>query len=179
MAGLFGGFNPYTDVYRYGGYGTGGGYYGSSQPTGSYAGPLTTQASPQIPSMQPSPQSFTPQSNIIWVNNEDEIKSYPTGRGWQQLFGDKNKNMFYIRETDMNGVMQPIRRLSYTFEDQVMPQMNQQTGQVPVQTQPVPQAQPPQPAQPMPQENGVSRDEFDKLSQAVNMMADKLSDLLK
>lgn len=176
MAGLFGGFNPYGNY----------GYAPSVVPSygpPSY-GPTVTggsgiQNTVQIPSMQPSPQSFTPQSNIIWVNNEDEIRSYPTGRGWQQLFGDKNKNMFYIRETDMNGVMQPIRRLSYTFEDQVMPQMNQQTGQVPQQTQPTPQAQPPQPAQPMPQENGVSRDEFDKLTQAVNMMTEKLADLLK
>ena len=81
---------------------------------------MATQATPQIPTMQPqpTPQSFTPQSNIIWVNNEQEINNYPSGRGWQQLFGDKNKNMFYIRETDLNGVTQPIRRLSYTFEDQ-------------------------------------------------------------
>lgn len=151
MAGIFGntGINPYS-IYGSGNYGT------------YYSGQTMPQTPVQIPTMQPqpTPQSFTPQSNIIWVNGEEEISNYPSGRGWQQLFGDKNKNMFYIRETDLNGVTQPIRRLSYKFEDQQPQQTQTQETQQTVQS-------------------GVTRDEFDKLAQSVNLMAEKLSDLLK
>lgn len=113
---------------------------------------------PSAPAIQPTPtpQSFTPQSNIIWVNNETEINNYPTGRGWQQLFGDKNKPMFYIRETDLNGITQPVKKLSYVFEDPK-----------PVETQPVSA------------EESVTRKEFNDLAAAVNTMTDKLADLLK
>ena len=107
-----------------------------------------------------TPQSFVPQSNIIWVNGEEEISNYPTGRGWQQLFGDKNKNMFYIRETDLNGITQPVRRLHYEFEETQAP---------------APANQP----QAAPTENPVTREEFDKLVGAVSSMTDKLSELLK
>ncbi len=166
MAGLFGGFGPYQNLYGYGGYGTGTGT-GTGTGVGNGIGYTT-----------PTPQSFTPQSNIIWVNNEQEINNYPSGRGWQQLFGDKNKNMFYIRETDLNGVTQPIRRLSYTFEDQVPQQQVQ--PQAPVQQQD-PQTTPQQSVQENLQTvpSVVSREEFDQLAKAVNLMTDKLSDLLK
>lgn len=183
MAGLFGGFGPYQNMYGYGGYGTGNGV-GYATPTAPSYGSMATQPTPQIPTMQPqpTPQSFTPQSNIIWVNNEQEINNYPSGRGWQQLFGDKNKSMFYIRETDLNGVTQPIRRLSYTFEDQAPQQQ--------AQPQPQPQTQAPhQDPQMTPQQSvqenlqtvpsAVSREEFDQLAKTVNLMTDKLSDLLK
>ena len=111
---------------------------------------------PVAPAAQPTPQSFIPQSNIIWVNSEAEINNYPTGRGWQQLFGDKNKAMFYIRETDLNGITQPLRRLTYTFED-------------------------PKPAesQTVQTDTSVTREEFDKLAGSVNSMTEKLADLLK
>lgn len=179
MAGLFGGFGPYQNLYGYGGYGTGNGVGYTTAAPSSY-GPLSTQATPQIPTMQPqpTPQSFTPQSNIIWVNNEQEINNYPSGRGWQQLFGDKNKNMFYIRETDLNGVTQPIRRLSYTFEDQVPQQQIQPQAQAQQQDlQTTPQQSVQENLQTVP--NAVSREEFDQLAKAVNLMTDKLSDLLK
>lgn len=172
MAGIFGGYNPYSTFY--GAYGAANGTTGFGQAAGNTTyGPIGAQPVPQVPTMQPqpTPQSFTPQSNIIWVNSEQEINNYPTGRGWQQLFGDKNKNMFYIRETDLNGVTQPIRRLSYSFEDQ--------TQQVPQQVSGQPQMQPQQTPAPEVSAGGVSREEFDKLAQAVSLMTDKLADLLK
>ena len=182
MAGIFGGFDPYSNTYRYGGYGPGNGvgYTTSTPPTTptvpSY-GSMATQPVPQVPTMQP--QSFTPQSNIIWVNSEQEINNYPTGRGWQQLFGDKNKNMFYIRETDLNGVTQPIRRLSYTFEDQTQHAPAPVPTQMPQQVSGQPQMQPQQTTAPEVPAGGVSREVFDKLAQAVSLMTDKLADLLK
>lgn len=99
-------------------------------------------------------QQVVPQSNIIWVEREEDITNYPSGKGWQQLFGDKNKNMFYIRETDLNGITQPIKRLSYTVEESSQPQ------------QPIP-------------DGVVTKDEFNELSSAVKDIADKLSELLK
>ena len=125
--------------------------YGANLYPTSYGVPT-----PVAPSTQPAPQSFIPQSNIIWVNNEAEIANYPTGRGWQQLFGDKNKSMFYIRETDLNGITQPLRRLSYTFED---------TKSVEVQA--------------VPSDNSVTRQEFNDLAASVKNMTEKLADLLK
>lgn len=183
MAGIFGGFGPYSNMYGYGGYGTGNGvgYTTPTTPTAPSYGSMATQATPQIPTMQPqpTPQSFTPQSNIIWVNSEQEINNYPTGRGWQQLFGDKNKNMFYIRETDLNGVTQPIRRLAYIFEDQTQQAPAPVPAQMPQQVSGQLQMQPQQTPAPEVSAGGVSREEFDKLAQAVSLMTDKLADLLK
>ena len=114
-----------------------------------------------------------PQSNIIWVDNAEQINSYPTGRGWQQWFGLKDEQVLYVRETDMNGIQQPLQRVVY---------------QIDAGTSIVPQTQASD-EQPGVNQNGsqisqasadiVSREEFTKLADAVNLMADKLSDLLK
>ena len=139
MAGIFGG-NSFST-------------YGLNPYPMSYG--VLPQTTPTV-QPTPTPQSFTPQSNIIWVNNETEINNYPTGRGWQQLFGDKNKPMFYIRETDLNGITQPVKKLSYTFEDPKAAEV-----------------------QPTPTDNSVTREEFNSLAASVNTMTEKLADLLK
>ncbi len=108
---------------------------------------------------QPQQTVIPNQTNIIWVDNAEQIATYPTGRGWQQWFGDKNEQILYVRDTDANGVTQPIVKLRY----EVM--------EVPSKTQteePVQQIS-----------NGPTREEFDKLSDSVNMLVDKLGDLLK
>ena len=115
---------------------------------------------------QPSytqPQTMIPnQTNIIWVDNEDQIATYPTGRGWQQWFGNKNEQILYVRDTDSNGVTQPVVKLKYeVVTDPVQPvDVKQQDQSAVTQTAP-------------------SREEFDKLTASVNMMLDKLGDLLK
>ena len=130
------------------------------------------------PIMQPSVpqnlQSMIPQSNIIWIDDPNQIASFPTGIGWQQWFGLKNEQVMYIRETDMNGVTQPIRRVRYELH--MAPEQNQssvsvqsQESAAPVQTGVSTEAV----------HDHVSREEFDKLADAVNLMTDKLSDLLK
>lgn len=137
MAGIFGGnsFNAYG--------------------MNPYATPYGVPT-PVAQTTQPTPQSFIPQSNIIWLDSEDEISKYPIGRGWQQLFGDKQKPLFYIRETDLNGIMQPLKRLRYTIEDSTSTES--QSTQV---------------------TNSVTREEFDSLAKSVNNMTEKLADLLK
>ena len=130
------------------------------------------------PIMQPSVpqnlQSMIPQSNIIWIDDPNQIASFPTGMGWQQWFGLKNEQVMYIRETDMNGVTQPIRRVRYELD--MAPEQNQSTAPIqsqesaaPVQTGVSTEAV----------RDHVSREEFNKLADAVNLMTDKLSDLLK
>lgn len=119
------------------------------------------------------------QSNIIWIDNENEILNYPTGRGWQQWFGNKNEQILYIRDTDTNGIIQPIVRVKYeVIEDQpaVQPSVQQTEAAAPVNTN-----------------QYVNRNEFDNLNKkledmygSVNSltktlgnMQDKLADLLK
>lgn len=54
-------------------------------------------------------QAITPQSNMIWIDDPAEIVNWPSGRGWQQWFGDKTSMKVYVRDTDANGVIQPLR----------------------------------------------------------------------
>lgn len=131
-----------------------GAYYGNSNPYSSLQNTNYQMQQVQTPMPQMSQQSFFPQSNIIWVDSLDEVNRHPTGRGWQQLFGDKNKNIFYVRETDANGVTQPIKTLYYTYEEPEKEKMEIDS-------------------------DTVTKEEFEKLASVVNSIADKLSDLLK
>ena len=127
-------------------------YVSSAIPQSMMSQPVQPQA---MPAMQQMP---VPQSNIIWVNSIEEIANYPTGKGWQQFFGDKNKEMIYVRDTDLNGVTQPIKKLAYTIVEDPEP------------TQSPPQQVP---------DNYVTKEEFNNLASSVKMMTEKLSDLLK
>lgn len=137
---------------------------------------MSTQTDPmavQQPFMQ---NTMIPhQSNIIWIDNENEIPNYPTGRGWQQWFGNKNEQILYIRDTDTNGVIQPIVRVKYeVIEEQPVTQPSEQVAV----TDP---------------NHYVDRNEFDaldkkldglgssvnSLTKTLTDMQDKLADLLK
>ena len=147
-----------------------------------FSTPMSAPAFSQEPIMQPRPQSniqsMIPQSNIIWIDDPNQIASFPTGMGWQQWFGLKNEQVMYVRETDMNGITQPIRRVRYELDMTNEPVQPQSQPQETPTTAPVQQsATVPAPAQPV--NDGVSREEFNKLADAVNLMTDKLSDLLK
>lgn len=115
------------------------------------------------------------QSNIIWIDSENEIPNYPTGRGWQQWFGNKNEQILYIRDTDTNGVIQPIVRVKYeVIEEQPVTQSSEQVAAVDP-------------------NHYVDRNEFDaldkkldglgssvsSLTKTLTDMQDKLADLLK
>lgn len=117
---------------------------------------------PSIQNIQQNLQSMIPQSNIIWIDDVSQISTFPTGSGWQQWFGLKNEQVLFVRETDMNGITQPIRKVRYEIETE--------------NTQSAP-AQPQQPTENSPAP--VGREEFDKLTESVNLLTEKLSDLLK
>lgn len=144
---LFGGnsFNPYAQSFQ--------------QPYRPLPATPVSGFAPSQPIMQ-NVQSMVPQSNIIWIDDVSQIANFPTGRGWQQWFGLKNEQTFYVRETDMNGVTQPLRRVVYQLEE--------------IQTN-----EPPASANPATPADTVSREEFNKLSESVNLMTEKLADLLK
>lgn len=151
---LFGGntFNPYTNSYL-----TGTPSYRTMPMAPVSSVPNYTTVQPVMQSMQ----SMIPQSNIIWVDDVNQIGNFPTGRGWQQWFGLKNEQVIYVRETDMNGVTQPLKKVVYQLEE------------VPVNNSQV--------TEPLPSNNvdSVTRAEFDKLADSVNLMTEKLADLLK
>lgn len=101
----------------------------------SYATAPMPQGNPMIPAnpvnnILNTMQAITPQSNLIWVNNPDEIPNHVIGRGWQQWFGDKNEPKLYIREMDMNGVMQPLQTVWVSFTDPNAAQQTQQSQPV-------------------------------------------------
>lgn len=113
---------------------------------------------------QNSIQNMLPnQTNILWVDNENEIQNYPSGRGWQQWFGNKNEQILYVRETDANGNIQPIVKLRYEVIEEARYEAVQETK-----VEPTTSAY-----------EGPSRKEFDDLAASVNMLVDKLGDLLK
>ena len=162
MPGLFRNFNnlgnpntfqPYQPGYT----------VGQIQPSQSYSSmPVMNPQMQQTPRFNPVTM---PQSNIIWISSKDDIQAYPTGRGWQQLFGVMNDdaNLFYLRETDLNGVIQPIKTIRYEIVDETE-SSKEVSASSPA---PVPTEQP-----------AVSREEFDSLTNAVNTLTTKLADLL-
>jgi hypothetical protein len=108
------------------------------------------------------------QSNIIWIDNENEIPNYPTGRGWQQWFGNKNEQILYIRDTDTNGVIQPIVRVKYeVIEDQPTVQQGIQQTEAAVPTAPVNTNQ------------YVDRNEFEDLNKKLKGISDNVNGLIK
>ena len=129
-----------------------------------YALPNTAQAPVQNPMQTMIPN----QTNIIWVDNENEIATYPSGRGWQQWFGDKNDSILYVRDTDANGNPQPIVKIRYEVIDSgTTPVENSEQKTETAETVKIPAY------------DGPSREEFDKLSSSVSLMLEKLGDLLK
>ena len=131
-----------------------------------YALPNTAQAPVQNPMQTMIPN----QTNIIWVENENEIAAYPSGRGWQQWFGDKNEQILYVRDTDANGNPQPIVKIRYEVMESAGQEASETKQEAAVAVQ--------EPVK-IPVYDGPSREEFDKLSSSVSLMLEKLGDLLK
>ena len=117
------------------------------------------QTSPQANYMPPQNglQSMFPQSNLIWIKDKSMINNYPNGRGWQQWFGLEDEQVIYVRETDMNGVTQPLKKITYQIVEDADLTKNV--------SQPV--------------YDGPSREEFNALADSVKNMTEKLADLLK
>lgn len=123
-------------------------------------------------------QAITPQSNMIWIDSPDEITNYPSGRGWQQWFGNKNEPVVYIRETDSNGVIQPVVTVWLDFKG---PASSEQASAAPaeepkaaVSASTTPAAAPAQTAS-----SGPSREEFDALVSVSRQTSSNVAELAK
>lgn len=135
----------------------------------AYQPPIAQTVAPMNSTMN-AIQAITPQSNLIWIDSPDEIPNYPSGRGWQQWFGDKNAMKLYVRETDSNGVMQPVRTVWMQFDDP--------SPSVPQDNMAVTQGQDAgQPSTMAPASTGPSREEFNALVDLAKTTSANVSDL--
>ena len=67
--------------------------------------------------------SFTPNpgqvqatnfTNPIWVRGKGEAEAYPLPAGGAAILMDSEKNVFYMKTRDTNGIYSPIREFEYT-----------------------------------------------------------------
>lgn len=61
-------------------------------------------------------QSSGPQTNVIWINDVMEVYSYPITNDSQLLFGDQKNNTFYYRIVDKTGSLVQVSKLPFTIE---------------------------------------------------------------
>lgn len=77
-----------------------------------YQPPLMQTQQTQTPTQQQ--QTAVPTDvGIIWVQGEAAAKSYPVARGNRVLLMDSEKPVFYLKETDVNGVPTPLKSFDY------------------------------------------------------------------
>ena len=91
---------------------------------------------------------------VSCVNGESGANAYLVGAGRKGLLFDFNMGKFWIKETDLNGIPQPIRTFSFN-EETPKPQITQ------------------------PGNGGVTRDEFMELTKSVSSLSDSVNKLLK
>lgn len=73
-----------------------------------------------------NPMTMIPQGPILaWVQGRQGVDNYPLGPNLRGYFFDTNENKFYVKTTDMYGVVQPIRTFNYSEEIQETPQNEQ------------------------------------------------------
>lgn len=157
---------------------------GNGYQNGGYV-PMTS-APPNVNTVQ----AITPQSNMIWIDDPSEIANWPSGRGWQQWFGDKTSMKVYVRDTDANGVIQPLKTFWLHTEPPVV-EDKPADGNLQMPTNGNGQDYPV--AQPKPTPQYPSKADFDalvkvsnetisnvnKLSEAVGLLSGKMDEFLK
>lgn len=97
-------------------------------------------------------QTATSSFYTVLVNGEAGANAYPVASGNTVMLMDFNSNKFWLKSTNVNGIPQQLRRFEFKEEVQEI-----QNGSG----------------------NGVSRDEFNTLSQNVSSLADSVNKLLK
>lgn len=118
----------------------------------------------------PMPAVQTPQTNIIWVNSIEDVYNYPMRIGWQYWFADRNRDVIYTREIDINGVASPIKVLPYSVED---------ASPIPQPSTQIPEQKPIGQTQVQNSENNyVTRDEFDSISSKLTSKLEEIGNQL-
>lgn len=98
-------------------------------------------------------QPQNPSSNSFYtvlVNGETGVNAYPVASGNTVLLMDFNSNKFWLKTTNQNGIPQPLR--SFDFKEEVQEIQNGASG--------------------------VTRDEFNILSQNVSALTESVNKLL-
>lgn len=85
-------------------------YMGQSQPSITYP----TYSNFYTPTQVLENQSTNSSNGIIWVQGEAAARSYPIlTRNTNILLMDSEKDVFYIKSTDSNGMPLPLRAFEY------------------------------------------------------------------
>jgi len=101
---------------------------------------------------QPAPaQTTTSSFYTVLVNGEAGANAYPVASGNTVMLMDFNSNKFWLKTTNTNGIPQPLR--SFNFKEEIQEIQNGTPG--------------------------VTRDEFNTLSQNVSSLTESVNKLLK
>ena len=126
------------------------GYNGTYYPTttGSYNPYTSYQTAVPVPLMQQSQQPQNTSGNImtVFVNSEEEMRSYPVAAGTTVLLLSFTCKKFWLKSTSTSGVPEAVREFPFE-ETTVAPSQNQ---------------------------SGVTREEFDKLSSKIDKLISDL-----
>ena len=115
-------------------------------------------------------QSSGPQTNVIWINDVMEVYSYPITNDSQLLFGDQKNNTFYYRIVDKTGSLVQVSRLPFTIEvifPTPVANQKESTKEVSSETD----------RKESPENNVISKDEYEKLLGAVKDINEKIDKL--
>lgn len=100
---------------------------------------------------QPPQQTQTSSFYTVLVNGDAGANAYPVASGNTVLLMDFNSNKFWLKSTNANGIPQPLR--CFDFKEEVQ-EIQNGSG------------------------NGVTRDEFNILSQNVSSLTESVNKLL-
>ena len=85
----------------------------SPNPYSPFVNPYTASQIPQI--------SANPTTIMAWVQGEQGALSYPMGPNTRAYLFDMNEERFFVKVSDITGVVQPIRSFKYYEETSAEP----------------------------------------------------------
>ena len=85
----------------------------SPNPYSPFVNPYPT---PQIPQISTNPTTI-----MAWVQGEQGALSYPMGPNTRAYLFDMNEERFFVKVSDITGVVQPLRAFKYYEETSVEP----------------------------------------------------------
>lgn len=92
--------------------------------------------------VQPQQTQQHQNSGVIWVNSENEAKTYPVAPGQSVFLFDRDNLVFYVKSADQSGMALPLRIFDYKERVQNGKEESKQTTEV--------------------KQDYVSREEFDR-----------------
>lgn len=128
---------------------------GYMQPGAPMPDQLAQLRAQQTAAPQPAPQPAQQGANgILWVQGEAGAKSFMVAPGNSVMLMDSENQVFYIKGADTSGMPLPLRVFDYTERPQ-----------------PQPGSATPPAAQPAPEQDYVTREEFKALSARIDALS--------